>query len=608
MYRIFLVEDDETIAKLVRRHLEKWDYDVHVVQKFDAVMSEFASFDPQLVLMDIGLPFYNGYHWCTEIRRVSKVPVVFLSSAADNMNIVMAVSMGADDFIAKPFDLDVLTVKIQAIIRRCYDFGANNSVLEHNGAMLNISDATITYDDKRLELTKNELKILQTLFDNKERIVSRSLLMEKLWESDAYVDENTLSVNVNRLRKKLDSIGLESFIVTKKGLGYRLGWEVMAKIQNKPHLTNFIKQNYIWILMIVTMSCIHLLYMYLIGARKQDLVYAAVLDAILLLITVLVGFFRYSSKVKALSNALKRPVEEQAQLPEATDDVEILYHGLLENQSIARSESESSAAIRQSQMRDYYSMWVHQIKTPISAMKLLLEAEREELGQLICDDEQSQCQTADRTGGNIGAAGLNAALKQQAVLTELSDNMDSLEDELFRIEEYVSMALQYQRVSSTENDFVLEKVSVDGVIRDTIKKYAKIMIRRHIGINYSGTGQKVYTDGKWLAFMLEQILSNAIKYTPHGVVTIETAEEKDRFFITIKDTGIGIKAEDLPRVFEKGYTGYNGHADKKATGIGLYLCRQMADKLGHTIRMESEIGKGTKVWIGFDLDYADVRD
>lgn len=356
----------------------------------------------------------------------------------------------------------------------------------------------------------------------------------------------------------------------------------MAKTQNKPHLTNFIKQNYIWILMIVTMSCIHLLYMYLIGARKQDLVYAAVLDAVLLLITVLVGFFRYSSKVKALSNALKRPVGEQAQLPEATGDVEILYHRLLENQSIARSESESSAAIRQSQMRDYYSMWVHQIKTPISAMKLLLEAEREELGQLICDDEQSQYL--------------------------LSDNMDSFEDELFRIEEYVSMALQYQRVSSTENDFVLEKVSVDGVIRDTIKKYAKIMIRRHIGINYSGTGQEVYTDGKWLAFMLEQILSNAIKYTPQGFVTIETAEEKDRFFITIKDTGIGIKAEDLPRVFEKGYTGYNGHADKKATGIGLYLCRQMADKLGHTIRMESEIGKGTKVWIGFELDYADVRD
>lgn len=334
--------------------------------------------------------------------------------------------------------------------------------------------------------------------------------------------------------------------------------------------------------MIVTMSCIHLLYMYLIGARKQDVVYAAVLDAMIIIITVLAGFLGYSSKVKALSNALERPVEEQAQLPEAADDVEMLYHRLLENQSIARCESESSAAIRQSQMRDYYSMWVHQIKTPISAMKLLLEAEREELGQLMCDDEQSQCL--------------------------LSDNMNSFEDELFRIEEYVSMALQYQRVSSTENDFVLEKVSVDGVIRDTIKKYAKIMIRRHIGMNYSGTVQEVYTDGKWLAFILEQLLSNAIKYTPQGFVKIETDKKANRFFITIKDTGIGIKAEDLPRVFEKGYTGYNGHADKKATGIGLYLCRQMADKLGHTIRIESEIGKGTKVWIGFDLDYADTRD
>lgn len=387
----------------------------------------------------------------------------------------------------------------------------------------------------------------------------------------------------------------------------------MAKTQNKPHLTNFIKQNYIWILMIITMSCIHLLYMYLIGARKQDVVYAAVLDAILLLITVLVGFFRYSGKVKALSNALKRPVEEQAQLPEATDDVEILYLRLLENQSIARSESENSAAVRQSRMRDYYSMWVHQIKTPISAMKLLLEAEREELGQLMCDEEQSQCRIADMNGCNISAtelniSELNASGKQQIVYTELSDNLDSFEDELFRIEEYVGMALQYQRVSSTENDFVLEKISLDGVIRDTIKKYAKIMIRRHIGINYSGTKKQVYTDEKWLAFILEQILSNAIKYTPQGFVTIETAEEKDRFFITVKDTGIGIKAEDLPRVFEKGYTGYNGHADKKATGIGLYLCRQMADKLGHTIRMESELGKGTKVWIGFDLDYADTRD
>nr|WP_308648825.1 response regulator transcription factor [uncultured Agathobacter sp.] len=223
MYKIFLVEDDETIAKMVKNHLEKWDYEVRIAQKFDRIMAEFADFEPQLVLMDIGLPFYNGYHWCTQIRKVSNVPVVFLSSAADNMNIVMAVTMGADDFIAKPFDMQVLTVKIQAILRRTYDFAGNSSVLEHKGAMLNISEAELSYEGESLELTKNELKILQTLFENKASIVTRDTLMTKLWESDTYVDENTLSVNVNRLRKKLASIGLSDFIITKKGIGYKLG-------------------------------------------------------------------------------------------------------------------------------------------------------------------------------------------------------------------------------------------------------------------------------------------------------------------------------------------------------------------------------------------------
>lgn len=223
MYKIFLVEDDETIAKIVKNHLEKWDYEVRIAQKFDRIMAEFADYEPQLVLMDIGLPFYNGYHWCTQIRKVSNVPVVFLSSAADNMNIVMAVTMGADDFIAKPFDMQVLTVKIQAILRRSYDFAGNSSVLEHKGAMLNISEAELSYEGESLELTKNELKILQTLFENKASIVTRDTLMTKLWESDTYVDENTLSVNVNRLRKKLASIGLSDFIITKKGIGYKLG-------------------------------------------------------------------------------------------------------------------------------------------------------------------------------------------------------------------------------------------------------------------------------------------------------------------------------------------------------------------------------------------------
>ncbi len=222
MYRIFIVEDDETIAKTVKNHLESWDYEVACVENFSEVMQEFVTFSPQLVLMDIKLPFFNGYHWCSEIRKISKVPVIFLSSASDNMNIVMAMNMGGDDFIAKPFDLDVLTVKIQAMLRRSYDFAGNSSVLEHKGAMLNLTEAVLFYQEKRLELTKNELRILQTLMENKEKVVSRDELMTRLWEDDSYVDENTLSVNVNRLRKKLESVGLSDFILTKKGLGYRI--------------------------------------------------------------------------------------------------------------------------------------------------------------------------------------------------------------------------------------------------------------------------------------------------------------------------------------------------------------------------------------------------
>lgn len=218
-----MVEDDEIIARSIREHLQAWNYDVCCVEDFSNVVAEFVRFDPQLVLMDITLPFFNGYHWCSEIRKISKVPVIFLSSVADNMNIVMAVNMGADDFIPKPFDLEVLTVKIQAMLRRSYDFAGTGSMLEHKGAILNLNETTLTYREQKIELTKNEFRILEILMENKEKVVSRETLMTKLWESDNYVDENTLSVNVNRLRKKLEALGLEEFILTKKGIGYRLG-------------------------------------------------------------------------------------------------------------------------------------------------------------------------------------------------------------------------------------------------------------------------------------------------------------------------------------------------------------------------------------------------
>ncbi|MGN1412745.1 MAG: response regulator transcription factor [Anaerovoracaceae bacterium] len=220
MYRIYIVEDDRDIAGVLKKHISSWGFEVACSENFQNILAEFVDFDPQLVLMDITLPFYNGYHWCSEIRKISRVPIVFLSSAADNMNMIMAMNMGADDFISKPFDLQVLTAKMQAILRRTYDFGGQMSVLEHRGAVLNLSDGSLTWQGQKVELTKNEQKIFQCLLENRGTVVSRQNLMERLWATDSFVDENTLTVNVNRLRKRLEQAGLTDFIATRKGMGY----------------------------------------------------------------------------------------------------------------------------------------------------------------------------------------------------------------------------------------------------------------------------------------------------------------------------------------------------------------------------------------------------
>ena len=220
MYRILIVEDDAGIASAIQNQIESWDLEAKCVENFRTVLAEFSEFAPHMVLLDISLPFFNGYHWCSEIRKVSKVPIVFISSASDNMNIVMAMNMGGDDFIAKPFDQNVMMAKIQAILRRTYDFGGQTAVLEHRGALLNTADATLTYRGERIDLTKNDYRILQALLEHKGRVVSRETLMERLWETDNYVEENTLTVNMTRLRKKLDAAGLSNFITTKVGMGY----------------------------------------------------------------------------------------------------------------------------------------------------------------------------------------------------------------------------------------------------------------------------------------------------------------------------------------------------------------------------------------------------
>lgn len=222
MYKIMIIEDDSGLSAAIKQQLEVWGYEAVCTKNFQRVTEEFIQCDPHLVLVDIMLPFFNGYHWCSEIRKISNVPVIFISSAYDNMNIVMAMNMGGDDFIPKPIDLGVMTAKIGAVLRRAYDMSGKIPVLEHKGAVLNLNDMSLSYKGESLQLTKNDFKILQILMENKGKVVSRETLMTKLWQIDCYVEENTLTVNVTRLRKKLESIGLAGFITTKVGIGYIL--------------------------------------------------------------------------------------------------------------------------------------------------------------------------------------------------------------------------------------------------------------------------------------------------------------------------------------------------------------------------------------------------
>lgn len=220
MYRILIVEDDMVIAKSMKNCLCQWNYETEFIVDFKDVITQLVQFNPHLVLLDISLPFFNGYHWCSEIRKISKVPIIFISSMSDNMNIIMAVNMGGDDFIAKPFDLSILVAKAQALLRRTYSFGGKMDVIEHNGVVLSLSNASLEYKDTKVELTKNEFKILQILLENIGKVISRDVIMTRLWESDSYIDDNTLTVNVTRLRKKLSDIGICDFVKTKKGIGY----------------------------------------------------------------------------------------------------------------------------------------------------------------------------------------------------------------------------------------------------------------------------------------------------------------------------------------------------------------------------------------------------
>lgn len=291
--------------------------------------------------------------------------------------------------------------------------------------------------------------------------------------------------------------------------------------------------------------------------RLEDLAYLLILELFVLGVIMTVDLIRYKARVKQVEDLLKRPVAEQSYNVEAKDILEERYVDLIHVQEKSRVDTENISARSSKDMEQYYNIWVHQIKTPISGMNVLLQS------------------------------------------MEPTEEVGELQNQLFSVEQYVDMALQYQKIKSTTNDFSFAEIPLNKVIRENIRKYARLFIAKKLAVRYEETALRVLTDEKWISFVLGQIITNAVKYSDKGSITISAYEDECNTYLSVKDEGIGISPEDLPRVFERGYTGYNGRADKKSTGIGLFLCKSVTRMLGHKIQISSEPGKGTEVTIIF---------
>lgn len=299
--------------------------------------------------------------------------------------------------------------------------------------------------------------------------------------------------------------------------------------------------------------------LYLYNVRSDALGYAVILTAALLTAEVILGFIHYCRYLGQTEQALEALPDELREFPRGRDLVEECYQKQIQQLFENKATLETDSRISRQEMLDYYSLWAHQIKTPIAAMRLLLQAyEEEEIGEL--------------------GAGFISSMKM----------------ELFKTEQYVEMVLSYLRMEEISSDLSLKWHKIDKIIRQAVRKYSQLFILKKISLDYQKCGGTVLTDEKWLLLVLEQLLSNALKYTQQGCISIYMEDGKEGILI-IEDTGIGIQAEDLPRIFEKGFTGYNGRKDKKSTGIGLYLCKTVCTKLNHGLAIESEVGKGTKV-------------
>ena len=332
----------------------------------------------------------------------------------------------------------------------------------------------------------------------------------------------------------------------------------------KESIFSFLKIRKVPIIIFTGIVVIFGILFYLYDIPFDAIIYGCELSFVWCAVCLFIDFYKYYKRHKLLHINREQFFDDAEQLPEYMDIIEYDYQELAKKLYQAKQELISKNRIAKKELLDYYGMWVHQIKTPIAALDILLQNTERMLYQL---DEKEMMQKA----------------------ISVSD----MKMELFKIEQYVEMALNYLRVEDISSDLVFKKQELDDMVCQVIRKYAKIFISKKIKMDFKPTKACIVTDEKWFIFVLEQLISNALKYTKKGQISIYMKEKS----LVIEDTGIGIPAEDLPRIFEKGFTGYNGRENKKSTGIGLYLCKNIMDKLQWNITVDSEVGSGTKIYL-----------
>ena len=568
MALIYIVEDDEPIRRELADILARAGFEVEACESFEHVSRDILAAAPDLVLLDLTLPVKDGQHICHEVRHESEVPIIVLTSRTTEIDEVMAMTLGADDFVPKPYSARVLVARINALLRRTATAGERSTVV-HKGLELDLarSAVTNTQTGDSTELTKNELRILSLLLSRAGKIVSRSAIMQDLWDSDAFVDDNTLTVNINRLRTTLEKIGIKGYLTTHRGQGYSVSGSAMS-------FTKFFKDA---LLSVAVWTCGVLLSCFVLavaGAPASIVVVAVGVSFIFGILGIVIEYVRrrrFLHQLERAAEELESPawVQEMVQCPTYAEGE--LEYEVLRRVGKAACDEVAEGRRQTDDYRDYIESWVHEAKLPLAAAHLILE-------------------NLDGSEDDLS-------------------RVDDLGRELARVERYIDQALYYARSEVVERDYLIRRWNLKTLVTGAIKANARELIAAHVAPVCENLDFEVFTDEKWLEFILGQLIQNSIKYAREDGAKIvfsgallDEGLASERIELTVADNGCGVCAADLPRVFEKGFTGDNGRTTKRATGIGLYLVARLCSKMGIDVTAASESGEGFVVTFSFSTN------